>query len=168
MRPMLKLQAVLEPRSHFSLCNHYPRTQGCSLSCSRLDLIFHFLCGVTGGSYFMFSSGDNCSFAVLPSSPFWHFSFRSCDSGSECLHSWLFHSLAAAPASVRSGESGPSRGRARQPPARCGITFASVRPCKGDHNWNERTNGNLRIINLLKSYAALWSLQVLKIMMHSL
>lgn len=23
----------------------------------------------------MFSSGDNCSFAVLPSSPFWHFSY---------------------------------------------------------------------------------------------
>lgn len=120
MRPTLKSRAAPEPKSHFSLCNHYPRTRCCLLSCSRLDLIFHFLCGVTGGSYFMFSSGDNCSVAVLPSSPFWHFSFRSCDGGSECLHSWLFHSLAAAPASVRSRERGPSRAQARPPRAGAG------------------------------------------------
>lgn len=68
----------------------------------------------------MFSSGDNCSFAVLPSSPFWHFSFWSCDGGSECLHSWLFHSLAAAQVSVQSGERGPSRVQARPPRAGAG------------------------------------------------
>lgn len=127
MRPKLKSPAITEPKSHFSLCNHYPRTQWCSLTCSRLDLIFHFLCRVTGGSYFMFSSGDNCSFAVFPSSPFWHFSFRSCDSGSECLHSWLFQSVTAALASAWSGERGPSL-------APCQITFASLHPFQGDHN----------------------------------
>jgi hypothetical protein len=53
------------------LCNHYPKTQWCSLSwCPRLKLIFHSLCGVTVGSYFMFPSGGHCSFAIFPSSPF--------------------------------------------------------------------------------------------------
>ena len=64
----------------------------------------------------MFSSGDNCSFAVFPDSPFWHFSFWSCDSGSKCLHSWLFHSITAALASVWSAERGPREGQARPLP----------------------------------------------------
>lgn len=63
------------PKSYFFLCNHCPKTQWCSLTHSWLDLIFRFLCGVTVGSCFMFSSGDNGSLAVFPSSPFWHFSF---------------------------------------------------------------------------------------------
>lgn len=55
------------------------RKQQCSLTRSWI-VFFHFLCGVTVGSYFMFSSGNNCSFAVFPTSPFWHFSFLPCDS----------------------------------------------------------------------------------------
>lgn len=98
--PKLKFWDITMPRALFFLCNHYPKTQRCSLTRWWLDLTFHFLCGVTVGSYFMFSSGDSCSFAVFPSSPFWRFSFLPCDSKSECLHSWLFCSVIAALASV--------------------------------------------------------------------
>lgn len=98
--PKLKFWDTTMPRALFFLCNHYPKTQRCSLTHWWLDLTFHFLCGVTVGSYFVFSSGDSCSFAVFPSSPFWHFSFLPCDSESECLHSWLFCSIIAALASV--------------------------------------------------------------------
>lgn len=47
--------------SPFFLCSSYPQTQWYSLTHSWLVLIFHFLCQVTVGCYFMFSSGGDCS-----------------------------------------------------------------------------------------------------------
>lgn len=45
----------------FSFVAFTPQTQWCSLTHSWLVLIFHFLCQVTVGCYFMFSSGGDCS-----------------------------------------------------------------------------------------------------------
>lgn len=60
--PKPKSQDITVPKAHFFLCDHSLKTQWWSLTCSPwlLDLS-PFPLWAHGGSYFMLSSGDNCS-----------------------------------------------------------------------------------------------------------
>lgn len=101
----------------FFLCSSYPQTQWCSLAHSWLVLIFHFLCQVTVGVLFHVLFRGWLLSAIFPRSPLWQFSYPPCDHGSECLSSWLFHSVAAAFASLWSSRrEGEFRGQGKPSP----------------------------------------------------
>lgn len=161
--PKLKYWDITVPKSHFfsSSVIITPKHSGGLWPRWWLDLIFHFLCGVTVGSYFMFSSGDNSSFAVFPSSPFWHFSFLPCDSGSKCFHSWLFRSSIAALASVwsRSPERRAEEG-ALLPSADWRIIFVSILLFKG-------TMRQLGVKEQLKTLVSLPSEKLFRLLISS-
>lgn len=104
----------------FFLCSSYPQTQWCSLTHSWLVLIFHFLCQVTVGCYFMFSSGGDCSLLFFQDLFFGNFPIHLvtmevnvCPVGFSILLLLLLH-LCGARSSRRGGE---CRGQGKPSPS---------------------------------------------------